>query len=204
MNLKSLFQNDIKDFKNIKLGDVRSQFQSRPMAGLKVVLVVLAAGILLYGLSMGNKRKQALMNELGEKQKKFQIFQNLQTIKADHDLFFKNLPQMIEQDNLMKVISDLAEKHDIQIESFSPNQRKFNDLVKANVVELSVTAERYENLADFIESIEKSPYFLRVEKWSGRLMEVASRDANHEIKEIVTARLEVVGLMIDEGAQPAK
>jgi len=204
MDLKSLFQNNIKDFKNIKLGDVRSQFQFGSMAGFKVVLVVLAAGILIYGWSTGNKRKQALMNELGEKQKKFQIFQNLQIIKTDHDSFFKNLPQMIEQDTLMKVISDLAEKHDIQIESFSPNQRKFNDLVKANVVELSVTAERYENLADFIGSIENSPYFLRVEKWSGRLMEVASRDANHEIKEIVAARLEVAGMRIDEGVQQAK
>ena len=204
MDLKSLLQNDIKDLKNIKLGDVRSQLQSRPMAGLKVILVILAAGILLYGWSTGNKRKQALMNERGEKQKKFQVFQNLQSVKTDRDSFFKSLPQMIEQETLVKVISDLAEKHDIQIESFSPNQRKFNDLVKANVVELTVTAERYENLAEFIESLEKSPYFLRVEKWSGRSIEVASREGSHELKNIVQASLEVAGMMIDAGAPPAK
>jgi len=204
MNLKSLLKNDIKDLKNIKLSDVSSQLQFGSMAGFKVVLVVLAAGILLYGWSTGNKRKQALMNELGEKQKRLQVAQDLQAVKADHDLFFKSLPQMIEQGPLMKVLAELAEKHGIQIESFSPNSRRFNDLVKANVVELSVTAESYENLAEFIESIEKSPYFLRIERWSGRLIEVASRDENHKIKEIVAARLEVAGMMIDGGVQPVK
>lgn len=204
MNIKSLLQNDISNLKNIKLDDVRSQLQSRPMMGLKVLLVVVAVGVLVFGWSAGNKRKQALINDLNEKKTKLQVYQELQTIKGDYSAFLKNLPQSIARDALIKEISELAEKNNIKIGSFVPNERKFNDLVKANILELNLMADSYEDLNGFIESIEKSSYLLRVERWSGRMIEVAFKEGQQEPGKIIEARMEVAGLVINQDGQSAK
>ncbi len=204
MNLKSLLQSDMSDLKNVKLDDVRSKLQSRPMTVIRLLLVIMAVGAVIFGWSTGNKRKQELITELGEKQKKLQIFQELQLVKNDYDSFLKALPKPIDRDSMIKEISELAEKKEVQIVSFVPGERKLNDLVKANILEMNINADSYENLTGFIESIERSPYLMRVEKWSGRMVETMSKDGKQTVRKIVDARLEIAGLVIATEFLPVK
>ena len=104
---------------------------------------------------------------------------------------------------LRRDISELAEKKQIKIVSFVPGERKVNDLVRANILELNVNADNYDHLIEFIELIEQSSYLMRVEKWSGHMTEL-SQNEKREVKKIVDARLEIAGLVIARDAMPAK
>lgn len=191
-----MLSNDISALKDIKLEDVRSSLQSKPMMGLKILLVIVAVGVLIFGWSAANKRKKAVMADLDTQNGKLQVFQDLQKVKGDYDQYMKALPQSIDSDALMKEVSEIAERNQIRVLSFLPSEAKINDLVTASDLDLTLSAPKYENVVAFLAALEKSPFLIRVDRWSGQVGE----GRGPENQKTVDVRMVVQGLKITLGS----
>jgi Tfp pilus assembly protein PilO len=87
---------------------------------------------------------------------------NYKKSQAELKEFIAQIHEPINEDNLMNLLTDFAVKRQIQIESFSPSQRKNTPLHETAGLTLNLSAGDYKNLWLFIHDIEESAYPIHI------------------------------------------
>lgn len=178
MKIKTLRNIDIKQIlqylKTINVDQIREVIQTRPDIIIKVVLIGLTLffSARIIGGYSGTARQ--LKNEITQMQDKLNAIEESKKIQKQYDDFIRNFPESILPDQLISKLSEFAAQRNVQILSFNPAKEpreQSDEFMELAGVEIHVASERYEDLVLFVKDIEDAPYTMRVDNWSGRLLE---------------------------------
>lgn len=167
MDLNDLSKLDIKDLKNVDWRKALDQFRSRPDLIVNALAVIITFFLCINFYSKRQNEIKNVKYEISMLEGKIGAIDEYDIIKAELDQYVANIPQPISEDQLINQITDYAVARNIQIQSFSPAKKQTQPLYDLTSIILKVTADDYANLWLFINDIEKSPYTMRVERWSG-------------------------------------
>jgi len=81
--------------------------------------------------------------------------------------FFAALPRPLEDEQLIGQITDYAAQNNVAILNYAPGPSKSGKLYDSSRMRLSVSASTFNDLLAFVRTIERSPYFLKVESLTG-------------------------------------
>lgn len=177
--------------KDISPGQLKDSFSTKPHMLINTVLVI--AAIIFAGkvfiqhlAQVSDFKKQRIQQE-----EKLSAVKEMENVEAEYNEALKKFPETIEGNKLINYISELALKHKIQMQSFSPGQMEENDYWSVTKVNINVVSADYTDIILFIKDLEESGYFIRIAHWSGKLQAGTARDPRKEEKQQIASLLEI-------------
>ena len=157
------------DIKKINIAKIRSNLLKRQDILINYVAIFLTVFIMFKIFSSQQEETQNLKIQVSEMEKKIVAIAKYDQALKELNVFVESLPTGIPESLLIDKITDLAEKSNIHIVTFSPMEMEENELYKHIHVSLQVSADHYKDFIRFIHDIESSSLNLRVDIWSGSL-----------------------------------
>ena len=168
MNMGDLNKFDIKELKSFDINQAKEFLISRVDVTINLILVVLTILGVTYLYSDGKAKLANLEAQIQQMKEKLEMVKGYEDIKKKHDDFKNAFPKYITSDQLTDKISAFAGKNNVKILSFSPAQKKEEEFWTTTSVNINVSAANYASIIEFMQDIEKAPFAIQVQKWSGR------------------------------------
>lgn len=163
--IEKLNKIDVNDLKNIDYQKLLGGLKGRP--DIIIIAVAVIGTILACSRIYSNNQNviRTARAEIINLENKISSIEKYKKSQTELENFVAEIPEPVNEDNLMTLITDFAVKRQVQIESFSPTQKEKAPLHETNGLNLFISATDYKNLWLFINDIETSSYPIRVEKW---------------------------------------
>lgn len=191
MNLAELSKLDVKDIKAFLSGaHVQDIWQNKIVVlNTALVLITLTVVVLSFG-GRANENKQ-IGKKITELEERLAAVTQQNDITQNLNNFLEKFPGSLESDRVVNVLTDLAEKHNVQIRSISPLRTDQRQLYTKTTLDLSISVQNFQDLGWFIREIEKNGSTLYVEKFSGTLNSSAGQqhEAQSAIESTITVAL---------------
>ena len=169
MNLKNFDKFELKDFKDIKISQVKEALKNNPAVFINISLIGITIFATIYTIQQGKNSAEKLKEEISQLKEKQTIVNAQKEIQKEHDDFLAKFPKALPVNQLIEKITDFAVRHSVQILSFLPNQESSYPGYKLSTFQIHVTSDNYRNIIFFIRDIEESSYALRLERWFGKI-----------------------------------
>jgi len=157
----------MKDLKNLDVNKILQLVFAHKVRALSALFVVL--GIIGLLMIFDGYRAQAAGHEQDMKllQEKIDVIGRQKLSRKALKDFFAALPRPLEDEKLIGQISDYAAQNNVAILNYAPGPSKSGKLYDSSRVRLSVSASKFNDILVFVRTIEHSPYFLKVESFTG-------------------------------------
>ncbi len=157
----------MKDRKDLDAGEI---FQSLLASKARVLSAVfVAVGIIGLWMIFDGYRARAAGHQQDVKrlQEKMDVIGRQDLSRKALKDFLAALPRPLEDEKLIDQIADYAAQNNVAILNYAPGPSKSEKLYDSSRVRLSVSASKFNDLLAFVRTVERSPYFLRVESFTG-------------------------------------
>ncbi len=164
----------MKDLKSLDVSKILQSLFAHKDRTLSVVFVAL--GIIGLLMIFDGYRARAAGHEQDMKllQEKMDIIGRHKLSRKALKDFFTALPGPLEDEKLIGQISDYAAQKNVAILNYAPGPSKSTKLYDSSRVRLSVSASKFNDLLAFVRTIERSPYFLKIESFAGGVKDSAN------------------------------
>ena len=165
---------NLSDLNNIQLKDINVQqvtdnLKSRKDLTAYLVMVGLTLFVMFRIFDAKQNEGRMLKNQIKEMEKKNEVIAEHERMSKELNTFLSGLPAGLSGDNIVDTLTGFAEKHKVQILSFSPARSKTTKLYQHTSVNINVSSPTYKDMVLFVHDIESSPYNFRLENWLGYL-----------------------------------
>ena len=165
--IKKLNNISVNDLKNIDVSRSKEWLQSQPGLMINSLLIIITIVVVSSAYSKSRESTKLLQKEYAQLKEKLEILDGFNTAEKQYKSFTKNIPQTIDKDGLITVLSEFAIARNIRILSFSPTKEESSKFANVTSVEINVASEDYASLILFMHDIESSSYLIRIGKWFG-------------------------------------
>lgn len=169
MNITELLQLDIEHIKNVDWKQVQRDIFQRKDTLIITILLVATPVSCFYIYTKKSKEASAMAQSMSVYEQKLTALEGLQAAKKELTEYVAQFPDPIPDDELIDEISRMADNHNIQILTISPLQQSQDADYTLTTVTLSIIAANISDMRSFFETIENSPYPLRIDGWSVRI-----------------------------------
>jgi len=169
MNILDLTKLDVKDLQKVDYKKLWIDIKKSPDS-LIMLLIVISA--IIFSICYYQKRSQelgTLRNDVIAMRQKVDLVKQYNFHKNEINLFLKDLPKELPQDELIAKLTDMAVKRGVKIESFTPAAGSNEKLYKSTNLRFEISSDRYQQIWLFTYDIEHAGYLLRVENWNGSM-----------------------------------
>jgi len=178
---------DLKQLSQINLNKIDSKQISNYLTEHKEVAInagiVFVAFILASNVLSGHKKQgKVLQAEILKMQDKTNVIKKNDNVLSEIKTFMNSFPQSITKDELVDYVVSYALDNNVQIISFSPATNISDTLYEKVVIEVSLSAENYDDMVSFLHTLEIAPEPWRVESFTSSLQS-AFVDKNSGIKD---------------------
>jgi len=157
----------MKDMKGLDVNKIFQLLFTHKVKTLSAVFV--AVGIIGLLMIFNGYRAQAAGHQQDMKrlQEKMDVIgRHSLSLKALKD-FFAALPRPLEDEKLIDQITDYAVQNNVAIFNYAPGPSKSGKLYDSSRIRLSVSVSKFNDLLAFVRTVERSPYFLKIESFAG-------------------------------------
>ena len=181
MDFPLLDKIDLKNIKNILniaiIQDFIFRYQTSLLNGAIIIVTLI---VVIFSLYTTRKQARHLKTQITDLEKKIEAISKQKVTLKELDDFIDTSPKSIPSNKLINLLTDLSVKRKVQIGSISPAKTVTKTLYNLTNLDLSVTANTYQDLGFFIYDIEHSPHAIRIEKWSASLSGRSSRASSQQ------------------------
>ena len=203
MDLKTLQNFDIKNLKNLNISQIKDNIFGQPTIFINILLIGLTIFATIYIYKNNRLQSQKLTQELQEKQKKTALVGEYTGIEKEYTTVLNGFPEFINTDELINKLSQYAVEHNVQIVNYLRTDPKKDEFSEQAMINLNIAAEAYKDIILFVNDIEKSPYAVRIGRWSAErdirpytYGARASRDQPMDKEDRIKVNLEIVSIKI--------
>jgi Tfp pilus assembly protein PilO len=188
--VKKLSTLDVKDvaglLKNFDARQAKDLLLNQPHIFINVLLFFVAFAVTAKVFVQHGMALSKMKTEITLQGKKLQVVNDHKSVQAEYDVFLKQFLPHMETNVLIKYISDLALKQNIQMQSFTPADAKENDFWLVTKVNINVVSDNYQDIIVFVKQLEESGNFIRIANWNAKLQSSASTDKRPEQVSVVS------------------
>ncbi len=157
----------MKDMKGLDVNKILELLFAHKARTLSTVFVVIGIIGLLMIFDGYRARAAEHQQDMKRLQEKIAVVgQHSPSLKALKK-FFAALPRPLEDEQLIAQIADYAVQNNVAILNYTPGPSKGGKLYDSSRMRLSVSASKFNDLLAFVRTIERSPYFLKIESFTG-------------------------------------
>ncbi len=195
MNLKDLKAKipDLSkiDIKDIDINKIKEELLDRKELVIQIGIGVVAFFMVVSMVSGSGKEVKQLKTKIKSMQAKSDIITQYKKSQTDIDEFLKSLPPSLTEDQIITLVTDLADKNKVKISTFTPNPPSDEDRKKSYLktsIQFSLQAGDYKNMVRLISDIEnsklhvKSCYVQSITQDSGTSLNFRVEVASLEVK----------------------
>jgi len=161
MNLKELQKIDLKNFDSKKVTEI---LLANKDFAMQVGLVVGTLFIIFSLVGQNGIRNKSYRDEISKLNAKEGTIKTYEASLKELKKFKAGVPKELEEDEFSSLVTDLASKDNVNILSFSPGQRRKEDLAEVVTMHMTVRVSTYKDFAMFIKDLESSPSSLRIDQ----------------------------------------
>ena len=188
MDLSGLDKFDIKNIKSLlEVGSIQDFILRRQVLLSKGLIIIITLVVVLLSLSVTRKQARNLQTQITDLQKKIEAISKQKDVLKEAKDFVGAFPKAVPSNKLINILTDLSVKRNIQIGSISPAKTVSKSLYDLTTIDLTVSANTYQDLGFFIYDVEHLPHAIRIEKWSARLTGRPSRSPSQQKRESSSA-----------------
>ena len=154
---------DMKDLDVNKILQLLFAHKARALSAVFVVVGIIGLLMIFDGYRARAAGHQQDMKRLQEKMDV--IGRHSLSLKALKD-FLAALPRPLEDEKLIDQITDYAAQNNVAILNYAPGPSKSGKLYDSSRMRLSVSASKFNDLLAFVRTVERSPYFLKIESFA--------------------------------------
>ena len=167
LNQIDIAKMDISDLQNIDYQKLLASVRKKPDIAISISCVIIAIFLSFNIFMRVESQGKTLTTKNAEMEAKLKILTEYKTAQSELQTFLGALPPKITENNFINIITDLAVKNNVQIDSFSPAQNRNDPVYDLTIINLSASAKNYLNVQLFIKDIENSNANIRINSWSG-------------------------------------
>ena len=197
IDAKDLKKIDFSKLKEINLDRIREELTTKPKILINSIFILAAVIVSMYSLNYYLRESGVIAQEIVSLNQKLEIISAKKTVDVQYAKFLSELPEIIPNNQLIGKISDFAEKTKINIISFSPVRSIESEYVNQYIVNLSIKAAAFQDLVNFLNTIENSKYTLKVNKCSARVNPQYIRDYQGEEEVPIDAVIEISSIKLN-------
>ena len=173
MQIPDLSKIDIKDVDFTKLKD--QLLERKPL--LVQIGVVIASLVMIFSIfSKGREQTGSLNSQMSKMRSKTDAIAEYKKVQNDIDTFLKEVPLALSEDQIIPLVTDLADKHDVKIITFSPAKVEEKKNASTTILQFSLEAKDYKDMVRFIADIEHGKNLLQVKTCTAQAQVKPARD----------------------------
>jgi Tfp pilus assembly protein PilO len=165
MNLKDLNNISVEDLKNIDVSALKEKIQSRPDVIITILTITISIFATVFVYTKYETQAKSLNQQVNAFKEKNKVVAKHKKSQEEYNKFIKTFPDSLTIDEFSNKLSRTALAYDIRILDFKPTQKSNNDYFSYDGVAITISANEYEDLVDFIKEIESSSNTFRIESW---------------------------------------
>jgi hypothetical protein len=165
MNLDDLknFKFDLETIKNISPEDVRNFISDRQALVLSVALALITGLVITVILNGRFKEYAQLNSQLEILSAKEQPIKDYDKVIKEAQQFLTTIPPAISESNIISFITDLANRRQIQVDSFDPVQVKTRSFFRETKLSFKFEAISFQKALLFIHDLESSKFLIKID-----------------------------------------
>ena len=162
--IEKLNKMELKNLQNIDYTKLLTKVKGRPDLLITIGAIVAAVFISSKIYIHNSGKMDSTKKEIKALEEKITAINNYKQKEEELKQFVSHIPEPINGNNLMNLLTDLAVKRQIQIESFSPSADRNTPLSDMSGLILNLSSDDYKNLWLFIHDIEQSAYPIHIHR----------------------------------------
>ncbi|MDZ4243399.1 MAG: hypothetical protein U1D99_11275, partial [Candidatus Omnitrophota bacterium] len=115
--IKKLQSIDVKDLKNLDYQKILQDVKKRPDIIISSAVVVMALLISINLVSSHFRESQSLRNDIATLERKLSVVEDYKKVRDEMDAFMAQIPAPMAEQDLINILTDIAVKRRVQIES---------------------------------------------------------------------------------------
>lgn len=133
--------------------------------GILLQVVIVAGGLVLGFGAFGQfmREKSAIESQMGLLRSKVATIETWRQSEAQQKQYVGALPQAMESDALVGYLSELANRHQVVIASFTPVRSQEDDNYDVAALDIACSANSFKAVVLFLQAIEEDVHALRVQ-----------------------------------------
>jgi Tfp pilus assembly protein PilO len=152
------------DIKDIDINKIKEELLDRKELVIQVGIGVVAFFMIVSMVSGSGKEVKQLKAKIKSMQAKSDIIAQYKKSQAEIDEFLKSLPPSFTEDEIITLVTDLADKNKVKISTFTPNSPGEEDGKKSYLktsIQFSLQAGDYKDVVRLISDIENSKLHIK-------------------------------------------
>lgn len=197
IDAKDLKKLDLSKLKDLNIDRIKEELATKPKILFNTIFAIVAVGSILYSVGYYKTQVSQIQSEITSLNQKLEMINLTASTETKYKDFLANLPKVIPNNQLIGKISEFAEKTNINVITYSPLKTDQAEFVNQYVVNLSIKADTYQDLINFINIIENSNFTLKVRKVGLRANAAYMREYQGEEEIPLDAYIEIGSIQLN-------
>jgi hypothetical protein len=204
MKIPDLSKIDIKD---IDINKIKDQLIEQKELVLQIGLGVVTFFMIISMMGGCQKEISKYKSQINSMQSKSGIIDQYKKSQSDVDTFLKSLPPSLSEDQIIDLVTDLADKNKIKILTFTPtaSRNESRKIYQETAIQFSMQADTYKSMVRMIAAIERSKSILQVKNCSVQSVTTTSVEPGPQGERtsstFLNFRIEVASLEVKQEAK---
>ncbi|GEM_PF-3256438 len=191
MHISDLSKIDIKDIDFNKLKDrLLDRKDLLIQIGLVVVFLIIISSLFKNSQVEVGKFK----SQMADLQSKTSVVAEYNKTNEDASAFLKEAPPPLSEDQIINFVTDLADKNNVKILTFSPAKVEDEEVLSTTMLQFSLETKEYKDMVHFIADIERSKNLLQIKTCTAQPKMAMTSQTEENENLFIGFRIEVVSV----------
>lgn len=178
----------VSELKNININkidvkQINDFIVKQPNVVVSMIIIFIAMIVSFNFFSEKQNEIKGVKTQVTTMQSKIDAIKQYNQTLTEFNTAFDALPQGLSGPALIDTITEIAQKHNVRVLSFSPIQVQSEEYYDRVIINMSLSAKSYKDLLLFVSEIENSTHNLRVNEWNENLETKEIFSADNTIRE---------------------
>lgn len=202
-DFKKLNEIDVKDVNWTALKD---KFLERKELLVMATAIVVTGLMLMSTVGKRISESRDLKKRIVDMEEKVAFIKEHDKIKGSISKYVRNFPETLTQDKMISMLTDLAVKYGVTINSFSPGTRVDEGLYNRTSIQLDLSTEDYRNIVFMVGEIENDPRAIRLDQLtfdsgSSSRGRRSARQAEEEKQGLISVTMTISSIKLNDNAR---
>jgi Tfp pilus assembly protein PilO len=202
-DFKKLNEIDVKD---VNWTALKEKFLERKELLVMVGCIVVTLFLLMSTVGKRIDESKDLKSRIVSMEEKIGFIKEHDAVKDAIAKYVRNFPETIAEDKMISMLTDLAVKYGVTINSFSPGTRVEEGLYSRTSIQLNLSTKDYRNVVFMVGEIENDPRAIRIDQLTfetggGTRSRRYARQGEEEKEDVVSVTMTISAIKLNENAR---
>lgn len=181
------------DIKTIDVMKIKEYLLDHKDIAIQIGVGVVTFMMVISTLGKSQTEMKGIKSKMSNLQSKSSSIADYNKAFTDTNTFLKQVPPPLSEDQIVSFVTDLADKHNIKIQTVNPLKVEDKDIMTTTTLQFSLTASEYKDMVRLIADIELAKNLLQVKALTAQVQMGANVDTASDVP-LIDFRIDVASV----------